>query len=272
MSKQKNYVNLLKEYERLKSLSSSCERILSETGNCIPLHVHFEQRKGKPFCRVFAYVPGSNGKMQEKYVQKKNIVLNKGSVERYCAEHTLWKVKKAQHVLKTHPETYVSDDFQDLFLNFDLAFGKLVPAEFHSIRFLCADWASHYTRSVYRDEELIYKTKHGEYVRSKFEMMVANALLDLRIPYRYECKLTLGNRSYLPDFMLKNPRTGDVSLLEAFGMMDSPEYATNALQKLKDYQAHGYYLGKNLFAVFDCRDAPFETDLFKDMLREMMGM
>jgi len=272
MAQKEFCVNFAKEYKRLEDLKAICEKTLAETGSCVPLHVHFDKRRSQRYVKVFTYELLPDGVMKEKYLKKKKLSSCRHSIERYCSEHTLRKVRKALYDLKTHPETYIGDDYQRLFADFELAFGRLVPAAFHSNRFLYDDWANHYNRCAYREEELIYRTKRGEYVRSKFELMVADTLWEMQIPYRYECRLSLGNRPYLPDFMLRSPISGDLYLLEAFGMMDSPEYAANALQKLKDYQSCGYHLGKNLLAVFDSIAAPFETGLFMEMLRQTMDL
>ncbi len=77
-------------------------------------------------------------------------------------------------------------------------------------------------------------TSKGERVRSKSEVMIADALYQAGIPYRYECPLQLEGQTVYPDFTIL--RAGDRQEIywEHLGMMDDPEYCVNALKR-SDY-------------------------------------
>ena len=77
-------------------------------------------------------------------------------------------------------------------------------------------------------------TNRKEKVRSKSEVLIANALARHNIPYRYEFPQTLKNSqnkmlTFHPDFLCLNTKTRTEYIWEHFGLMDSPDYAQNAV-------------------------------------------
>ncbi len=96
-----------------------------------------------------------------------------------------------------------------------------------------------------------YITERGELVRSKSEKMIADKLYLRGIPYVYEARILLGNNIFFPDFAALNARTRQTFYLEHFGMMDTPEYCRNALEKIEKYDELGLVLGENFIASFE---------------------
>ena len=71
-------------------------------------------------------------------------------------------------------------------------------------------------------------TANEEQVRSKSEVIIADTLKRMNIPYRYEYPLELKDgRTIYPDFLCLNVRTRQEFYWEHFGMMDDPEYFIN---------------------------------------------
>jgi ATP-dependent exoDNAse (exonuclease V) alpha subunit len=101
-------------------------------------------------------------------------------------------------------------------------------------------------------EHLIHKSEKGHMVRSKSELVIANKLFQLGIPYEYErpYELTdLGFRVW-PDFRFTDP-AGDTIIWEHLGMLHKDDYRESWERKLKIYQSHGFTLGENLFTTQD---------------------
>ena len=105
-------------------------------------------------------------------------------------------------------------------------------------------------------------TDNKEQVRSKTEVLIANALKAAGVPYRYEfpIKLNLNAgdasqaadiRTFHPDFYCLNLRTRKEYIWEHFGMMDDSEYSARAAEKIILYQQNGYYPGKNLIITME---------------------
>ena len=73
-----------------------------------------------------------------------------------------------------------------------------------------------YIRNSKYPEHLIHKTCVGYKVRSKSESMICTYLSINKIPFRYECALTLGNKVYYPDFTIRHPKTAEIYYWEHF--------------------------------------------------------
>ena len=123
-------------------------------------------------------------------------------------------------------------------------------------------------------------TDRGELVRSKSEVIIANALNANKIPYRYEYPLVLERQggggssgggknkaSFVnedfyelhPDFYCLDVRTRQEYAWEHLGMMDDAEYAARAVEKLALYSANGYFPGKNLIITMESKSAPIDS-------------
>ncbi|MCR4579156.1 MAG: hypothetical protein K5681_02295, partial [Treponema sp.] len=104
-------------------------------------------------------------------------------------------------------------------------------------------------------------TSRDEKVRSKSEIIIADALSRLGIPYRYEYPLEITNEKgirkiFYPDFICLNLRTRQEFIWEHFGLMDDAEYAARTANKLRLYEKNGIYPGKNLIISTETADSP----------------
>lgn len=115
-------------------------------------------------------------------------------------------------------------------------------------------------------------TARGEQVRSKSEEMIANALYSRGIPYKYECPLKIysGDIRY-PDFTILNPYTRKVVFLEHLGKMDDPNYVEMNLQRIRDYEKTGIFLGKELLITMETQKMPLNTKQIDDFISKHFG-
>lgn len=102
---------------------------------------------------------------------------------------------------------------------------------------------------LFRQENLIFRTERGEFVRSKTEGTIADKLHRYGIFYEYEWNLP-GTKLH-PDFYIKNNIRQTPVIWEHFGMMDDTEYVQDYLRKLETYRKHGFVPGKNLITTFE---------------------
>lgn len=118
-----------------------------------------------------------------------------------------------------------------------------------------------------RREELIYPTKGRVYMRSKSERFIGNLLEDLYIPYRYETRLEIHNRSYHPDFVIMLP-DGRLVILEHVGRMDLRTYVEDLLVRLQAYDSIGLVVGRDVFMTneHDTRDEGAVGEILYQML------
>lgn len=104
-------------------------------------------------------------------------------------------------------------------------------------------------------------TKNKEYVRSKSEKMIADALYDYRVPYKYEVQLKFENFSVFPDFTILNPSTQKVIYWEHCGMMDNIEYLEYFMKKINAYIFNGIFPGENLILTYESKEMPLNYEI-----------
>ncbi len=118
-------------------------------------------------------------------------------------------------------------------------------------------WAEEeYRQSTVDPDGRIYKSEGGVWTRSKAEAEIATKLEQRGLNFRYEEVITVGERSFSPDFSILCRRERQVKFWEHLGMMDDPEYAAGAIDKLCHYAAHGIRMGDNLIVTWETRRRP----------------
>lgn len=134
-----------------------------------------------------------------------------------------------------------------------------------------AAWLSvEYNRKPFDPAAPVLQTSTGQRVRSKSEVMIAETLSRLGVPFRYEFPVRLKTYTVHPDFFCLNLKTRQEFLWEHFGMMDASEYAQNAVTKLHDYQKCGYFPGKNLIISAETRETPLSTKQIEQLVKEFL--
>ena len=113
-------------------------------------------------------------------------------------------------------------------------------------------------------------TSRGERVRSKSEILIADTLTDLNIPYHYEMPLRLGSITIHPDFTILHVPARKTLFLEHFGMMDDPEYANAAVSRIHLYIRHGILPGDSLIMTFETKNSPLNMELLKFQLKGLI--
>ena len=116
-------------------------------------------------------------------------------------------------------------------------------------------------------EQRIHKTRAGIFVRSKSEALIAMLLYMNKIPFRYECALSLGNVAVFPDFTIRHPHTGQFFYWEHFGMMDSSVYAKNAFSKLQLYTEHGIVPSIQLLTTYETKEHPLDSAAAENLIK-----
>ena len=127
-----------------------------------------------------------------------------------------------------------------------------------------------YRGKGFREDAPEYYTDKGERVRSKSEILIANALNRNHIPYRYECPLYLaGYGTIHPDFTVLNVRLRKEMYWEHLGMMDDISYVENALQKITMYMQNGIFLNDNLIITYETKRNPLNQKVIKIVMKKL---
>ncbi|MCD8149957.1 MAG: hypothetical protein LUE92_10435 [Clostridiales bacterium] len=112
-------------------------------------------------------------------------------------------------------------------------------------------------------------TNRGERVRSKSEKIIADALFQKNISYRYEAPVALrGIGTVYPDFTILNVRKRKEIYWEHLGMMDQKDYCERALRKIELYQRNGIILGRELIITYETSQYPLETLMIERNIEE----
>ncbi len=110
-----------------------------------------------------------------------------------------------------------------------------------------------------------FKTRRGEYVRSKSEKIIADYLLENGIPYQYEPRYeVVGSRSVFPDFVILNVRKRKTIYWEHLGRVGDIGYATRNFNKLMDYEEQGLILGDNLIITLETLERQLDIRLVEE--------
>ena len=130
--------------------------------------------------------------------------------------------------------------------------------------------AEYVTNPMYPEKKKI-RTLRGDLVRSKSEAMIADYLFTHGIIYRYECELRLSDTVVYPDFLVLHPVTGELIIIEHFGMMDNDDYRNHCLEKLNLYTGNGYYPDINLLCFFETAENPLDSFTIADKIACFFG-
>ncbi len=93
--------------------------------------------------------------------------------------------------------------------------------------------------NLFLQEGLIHRTSQGLAVRSKSELLIAEALISSNVTFEYEKPLSLGGQRRYPDFTIEDEISGRTIYWEHLGMLDREDYKAAWNAKLSWYRANG---------------------------------
>ena len=129
------------------------------------------------------------------------------------------------------------------------------------------------------EEGLIHRTKRGDLVRSKSEVIIANELLAQGVDrYEYEAPLGLPDgRTRYPDFTVVDDDTGERYYWEHLGLLHNPDYAARWTRKLNAYRAacilphdEGGGEAGTLIITRDDEHGGIDTRAIADLIRDVL--
>lgn len=206
------------------------------------------------------YIPKSERAMAERLAQKNYLTSKLKRLQ--AEERALFKyVNEYENHIKnmTNPEDY---------LNEESAYYELLSPYHRKQSQIIEEWTKEdFERNTYRMENLKHRTSSGEIVRSKSESIIAKALWNHNIPFRYECVLELDSGKVYPDFTIMHPKTGHIYYWEHFGFMDDTVYVEKTCKKLKDYARNGIIPSHNLIVTFETEDSPLTEEMVELIIK-----
>ena len=128
-----------------------------------------------------------------------------------------------------------------------------------------------YPKNPNYPEALVFKAPKGQFVRSKSEAIIAHALYDSHLSYRYELEMFLDDSTYYPDFSIHHPQTGKLYIWEHFGLADNPKYQNKMLNKTRTYINNGFIPGDNLILTYETKDQPLDINYVQNLISFHFG-
>lgn len=133
-----------------------------------------------------------------------------------------------------------------------------------------------YPKAPYDSRYHVHETDCGEFVRSKSEQIILNALTPhtqfvthYEEEFIYKVPVEGLNRVY-PDFTIILPN-GKRIIWEHWGRLDDPEYCKRNALKLCLYQRNGYVLGDNLIITMDDHQGNVSSALVTQAIQQILS-
>lgn len=199
------------------------------------------------------YYYNRGGEDGEIYLSKKNVELARKLAQKTYDEKILRCVEKRIKQFNRILKDYENDEIDQLYLRECVVRRKLIEPVVLTFEQKLDVWMSdEYSGKGFHEELPVILTNNGLRVRSKSEKIMADYFDSIGIKYKYECPLKLNDYGVVyPDFTFLSPRTGEEIYWEHEGMMDKPDYARNAVQKIEMYERNKIFPGENLILSFE---------------------
>lgn len=222
------------------------------------------------------YKKDGPGDYQGTYMPRQNDYLAHKLVQKDYDERILEKANKELSLIQNFQSAIQKNIVDNVYNSLDENRKSLVnPATLTD-----SQYAERWQNVSYRKKRIDEGTQklitdNGDVVRSKSEVIIANALKSNSVPYRYEFPIVISREKcgtenaawysdedyceFHPDFYCLNLKTRQEYAWEHFGMMDDADYAERAIQKLAMYSANGYFPGKNLIITMESKNTPLSS-------------
>ncbi|MBR3301946.1 MAG: hypothetical protein IKI73_04720 [Firmicutes bacterium] len=126
-----------------------------------------------------------------------------------------------------------------------------------------------YEKLNYRPEELRHITSRGLRVRSKSELLIAEALYRYDLPFRYEQVYRAGSVSISADLTIRRA-DGKVFIWEHEGLINKRVYVEWQRKKAELYASVGFYPWDNLIVTYDTGDGNIDLRIVESEIRNKL--
>ena len=127
-----------------------------------------------------------------------------------------------------------------------------------------------YKQSTYMQEKKVHVTSRGERMRSKNEVIHAEIMYRLDIPFRYEPVLHIGAHVLIPDFAAIRVRDAKIFYEEHCGMPHNKEYMAHHKWKMSAYESVGIVPWDNLIVTYGDIHGNIDVRVIESELRSKL--
>lgn len=192
------------------------------------------------------------------YISKKNIELAKKLAQKDYDERALYALKKELAAIQKYQNSYPAVCVEQVYERLHEGRQRLVIPVSETEEQFVDRWeqVKYHGKDFDMDAPEFY-TEKGERVRSKSEVIIADALYRRGVPYRYEYPIYLqGIGKVYPDFTVLNVKARKEMHWEHFGMMDDSVYAEKAVRKINGYIQNGQFVGDKMIFTYETKSNP----------------
>lgn len=260
----KSYIQLLQE--QLHEAEILIKKAESNLLNAPKGTLRITHNKGK--IQYYHSVLDSSSVKKHNYISKKDTGLATALAQKDYDLRVLEAARKQKKTIRSFLEGYNYSSIKSTYDNLIPERRQLVTPYTISDKDYIVSWLSKQpANNTFHTEGLKYLTERGEMVRSKSEVIIADKLFSLNIPYKYECPLTLSSGITIhPDFTVLIVSTREEKYWEHLGMMDNDEYIANALLKIEQYERSGILPGTNLILTHETSDRPLDISVLNKII------
>lgn len=251
--------------EQRSKMNIALERIASRQRDGLKGHLRVKTRGN-----TFHYYRIENvGDTQGVYIQRKNLSIAKALAQR---DYDLRLTEMLNRKIALIDEFLNRYDEERLFDSLHPGRKAIVEPALYSDDDFVKRWLSvEYKGLPFEENSTEHYSSMGVRVRSKSEVLIADALTSLNIPFKYECpKKIKGIGVVYPDFTCLNVKRHQEYIWEHFGLMDQEDYARRAVDKVNQYSASGFCLGENFIATFETTQRPLNTKYIQFCAKKLL--
>ena len=251
------------EQRRIQSLIN----LTAESGSCEKRGVLVLDRRGTG---IYCYEKRGKSKI---YLGKSDSDAARDLAKsRFLAE----KRKRLYHdaqLLQKLQEGFQDYSFDAVMSGLPRSYTSIIKEDFNNERYEeLKQWAkANYVQNTVPFPDAGNYAMDGRRVRSKGECLIANALIEMGIPFRYDCVITITDdqgysKKVSPDFMIQN-FDYSLTIIEHLGRLFDKRYALDFGEKCYWYQQDGYVLGQNFFVTSDGNYGGTDTRSIQDVAK-----
>ena len=243
-----------KVYERLKKAPPGALRIIKKWNK----HQYYHRE--------------NTNDSQGKYIPEKDRPLAVRLAQKDYDNKLLKVLENQQKAIENFIKDYDPDAAQQVYEKLSDQRKALVTPEYLSDEEFIQQWMSQpYTRLGFKEEDQEFYTAKGERVRSKSEILIADALGRHNIPYL--CEFPVYNHGVLfaaPDFKCLNVRLRKEYYWEHLGKLGDEDYARRNVRKMDKYSLADDFDESRLILTFETDSQPLNTKVIEEKIRKYL--
>ena len=222
---------------------------------------------GKPqfYIKTELYQPG-------KYIHRKDRPLAARLAQKDYDNKLLKVLEEQKRAIDRFLKDYDPDAAQQVYEKLTDPRKELVTPEFLSDEEFIRQFLSQpYTRPGFKSTDPEFYTDNGERVRSKSEILIANAMFRNKVPYL--CEFPVYDNGVIfaaPDFKCLNVRLRKVFYWEHLGKLGDQDYVNWNANKFEKYTLSKDFDESRLILTFETDNHPLNTRVIEEKIRRFL--